>query len=286
MKVAHLIMAHKAPAQLERLLRRLTYPNFHLFVHIDKKTDISEFEYLKKLDSVFFIEHRRVCNWGGFSFVRAITEAVREILSKETHYGFINLLSAQDYPIKSNQHIYDFLSANRGQNFISYEQLGRSQWWEHAKTRYEKYHFTDIGIKGRYQIQRLANFFLPKRIFPLQVKMYGSSNASWWMLSADSLRCIIDTMDRNKKLISFMKFTWGADEFLYTTILMNSEMRFVTINDNYRYIQWSPEKPNPDILSIRELDVVVNSHCLFARKFDHNVDKDILNAIDDYTNAN
>lgn len=280
MRVAHLIMTHKEPLQLERLLSRLMFSTFDLYIHLDKKVDIQAFLYLKTMPNVFFIENRTSCNWGGFSFVCAITESVREILSKETKYEYVNLLSAQDYPLKSNEYIYEFLRINKGNNFISYEEIGHSQWWEHARSRYEKYHFTDFNLKGRYQVQKIVNRFLPKRTFPLSVKMYGSSNASWWMLKADSLTSILNILDRNKKLFSFMKLTWGADEFLYPTLIMNSEMRVNTINDNYRYIQWSSGKPNPDILSIAELDAVANSPCLFARKFDYTVDVEILDAID------
>lgn len=286
MKVAHLIMAHKEPLQLERLLNKLAFPKFDLYIHLDKKVDIQPFYYLKNLFNVFFIENRISCNWGGFSFVRAITESAREILSKEMNYEFINLLSAQDYPIKSNDYIYNFLNVNRGKNFISYEEIGRSQWWEHAITRYEHYHFTDIKVIGKYRFQGIINRFLPKRVFPLPLKMYGSPNASWWMLTPDSLKYIINVIDQNKKLVSFMKLTWGADEFLFPTLIMNSEMRSVTINDNYRYIQWSSGRANPDVLSIKELNTVVNSLCLFARKFDHAVDTDILDAIDGHVEMN
>lgn len=281
MRVAHLIMTHKEPRQLERLLKRLMFPKFDLYIHVDKKINIEEFLYLTELPRVFFIENREKCNWGGFSFVRAITESVREILSKEgVCYEYINLLSAQDYPLKSNEYIYEFLKINNGTNFISFEEIEGSSWWNHAKSRYEKYHFTDVNLKGKYRIQKLVNRFLPKRNFPLAVKMYGSSDASWWMLTTDCLRLILTSLDKNKRLISFMRFTWGADEFLYPTLIMNSTMESTTVNNNYRYIQWTAGSANPDILSIDELDTIVNTKCLFARKFDYKVDSEILNAID------
>jgi hypothetical protein len=36
MKIAHLILAHKAPAQLERLMRALSHPQADIFIHLDK----------------------------------------------------------------------------------------------------------------------------------------------------------------------------------------------------------------------------------------------------------
>lgn len=144
MKVAHLIMAYKNPKQLERLTKRLDHPCFDIFIHLDRKIDIGEFEHLKDLPRVYFIEKRVRCNWGGFSFVKAIIASMKEILEREEEYEFINLLSAQDYPIKPVNEFYDYLLNNSGKSFISYDELGKSDWWEHAVSRFQLYHFTDI----------------------------------------------------------------------------------------------------------------------------------------------
>src|SRR5690606_33969908 len=114
MKVAHLIMAYKHPVQLEKLVRRLNHPSFDIYIHLDKKIDIENFQFISKQQRVFFIKNRKVCNWGGFSFVIAITVSLKEILAKEVKYDYINLLSGQDYPIKSNAHFYDHLRAHQG----------------------------------------------------------------------------------------------------------------------------------------------------------------------------
>lgn len=278
-------MAHKEPVQLERLLNRLSYPMFDLYVHLDKKINIRDFEYLESLHNVIFIKNRVRCNWGGFSFVRAITESVREILSKETKYRYVNLLSGQDYPLKNNDYIYTFFKENNGRNFISFDESNESEWWQLAKNRYEKYHFTDIQIRGRYRVQKVINHFLPKRNFPLRVKMYGSSNATWWMLTTECLNHIINLVDKNKKITSFMRLTWGADEFFYPTLIMNSEIQSSAINNNYRYIRWTFESTHPDILSINDLEMISKTSCLFARKFDYRVDVAILDAIDDILNV-
>src|SRR5690606_10084138 len=142
--------------------------SFDIYIHLDKKIDIENFQFISKQQRVFFIKNRKVCNWGGFSFVIAITVSLKEILAKEVKYDYINLLSGQDYPIKSNAHLYDHLRAHQGTSFISYDDPS-GDWWKHAITRYESYHFTDVKIKGRYVVQRLLNRFMQKRKFPLPV---------------------------------------------------------------------------------------------------------------------
>src|SRR5690606_16677052 len=142
------------------LVKRLHHPCFDIYIHLDKKVSIKDYQFIGNLERVFFIKNRRVCNWGGFSFVVAITNSLQEILSMQIKYDYINLLSGQDYPLKSNESFHNFLISNNGRSFISYEDSA-SEWWQHAVTRYEHYHFTDIKIKGRYVLQRLLNRFLP-----------------------------------------------------------------------------------------------------------------------------
>lgn len=281
MKVAHLIMAYKNPIQLERLVKCLNHPGFDIYIHLDKKIDIKKFQFINKQERVFFIMNRKVCNWGGFSFVIAITNSLREILTKEVKYDYVNLLSGQDYPIKPNDHFYEYLKRQKGKSFISYDKSSNSDWWQHAVTRYEHYHFTDINIKGRYVVQGFLNRYMPKRKFPLAVKLYGSSVSSWWTITQPCAQYIVDFLDTNKKLLNFMKFTWAADEFLYATIIMNSPFRDKTINNNLRHIEWIEGKPNPKIFSKKDFETLKSSKSFFARKFDFNEDTQIVLLLDE-----
>lgn len=82
-----------------------------------------------------------------------------------------------------------------------------------------------------------------------------------------------------------MRLTWGADEFFYPTLIMNSEIQFSVVNNNYRYIRWTSGSANPDVLSINDLGMISKTSCLFARKFDYGIDVTILDAIDDILNV-
>lgn len=285
MRIAHLIMAYKNPEQLERLIKRLDYCQFDIFIHLDKKIDARAFKYMANFNRVFFINNRIVCNWGGFSFVRAITNSIREILSNNEDYEYINLISAQDYPIKTNDYIYNYIKKNQGLSFLSYDESSKSDWWKHAVTRYELYHFTDINIKGRYLVQGILNRYMPKRRFPVDWVLYGSAVSSWWTITTDCAQYIVDYLDNNPKLMNFMKFTWAADEFLYASIIMNSPFRDKTINNNLRYIEWEEGKSNPRIFNLNDFKSLKRSEHLFARKFDTLIDISILDELDEYLNS-
>ena len=280
MRIAHLIMAYKNPSQLERLVKRLKHSKCCIYIHLDKKIKIHNFKYLGDIERVYFIQNRMTCNWGGFSFVKAITNSIKEILLKDEEYEHINLLSAQDYPIKPIEDIYQFFKRNKGISFISFEELGLSEWWEHARTRYEFFHFVDIEITGKYFVQNLINKVIPKRNFPLSYQLFGSASSTWWTISVDCAQHIVDFLDSNPNLVKFMRFTWAGDEFLYPTIIMNSDFKHKVINNNLRLIEWEQGKPNPRIYRSSDFSIINKSEQFFARKFDTDVDSRILDQID------
>jgi len=263
------------------MVRRIIDPRFDIYIHLDKKINLSEFEHLGKLAGVFFITNRIEVNWGGYSFVKAITESLREILSSGIEYDYINLLSGQDYPIKSSKKFYEFLAQQNGNSFISYEESTGNKWWSHAVTRYEHYHFTDLKLKGRYLVQKLLNRYTRKRRFPISEKLYGGPDASWWTISTACAQYIVTYLDKNRKLQNFMRFTWGADEFLYTTIIMNSPFKHYSVNNNLRHIEWEEGKSNPKTLDEASFQILKQSTNFFARKFDIDRDSKILSMIDE-----
>jgi hypothetical protein len=280
MKIAHLIMAHKNPAQIERLIRAMAHEDFDFYIHLDIKADMQEFKHLASLPNVQFTPRRFSVRWASYRFTSAILECTRDVLATGTTYDFINLLSGQDYPIKPVATIYDFFARHQGYSFLSFEDED-SPWWSHAKTRVEQYHTTYFKFKGQYFLQRLANRLLPRRTFPLPYDLYGSSDSSWWTITGVCADYLVRFMDAHSGLRFFSMFTWGSDEFLIATILMNSPYKDSIVNENYRYIDWSAGGPNPKILTAQDYNKLTQAHKLFARKFDIVEDQAILDLIDE-----
>src|SRR5882757_9731647 len=112
MKLAHLILAHSKQPQLERLIKRLHHTQADVYIHVDKKADMNEFDDLQKNGNVFFIANRIVVEWGNYNMVEATLNSFDEILSKGITYSHINLLSGQDYPLKNAAEVQRFLFAN------------------------------------------------------------------------------------------------------------------------------------------------------------------------------
>lgn len=280
MRIAHIIIAHKNPAQLERLIRAMRHPDFDFYIHLDKKVDITAFKYLEQLEQVYFIADRTVCNWGGFSVVEATIKAIDQIKQTGIGYDFVNLISGQDYPVKPVDEIYDFFKKNKGYSFISFDTSNQTAWWKDAVRRYEAFHFTDMDFRGKYFVEKLANTIVTKRKFPVKLELYGGNKSSWWTITAECAEYLSTYFSANPKMISFLRKTWGCDEFIVASILMNSQYRDKLINENQRYIDWTDNEAHPKILITDHYPQIIESGMLFARKFDLEVDSEILDRLD------
>ena len=106
--------------------------------------------------------------------------------------------------------------------------------------------------------------------------------SDWFTLSHKCLRYIREFLRNNPKFLHYYLRTLHASESFFHTILMNNPELKIR-NDNMRYIRWSgPKVPHPDTLGARDYDHIISSKKHFARKFDINVDAEILGLLDQH----
>jgi hypothetical protein len=278
MKIAYLILTHKNPAQVERLIRALDHSAFDFYIHLDKKVDATPFLHLAEMANVFFVNKRVDVKWAAYSLVQAQLNGIEEILQKNK-YDYISVLSGQDFPIKSPEFIYKFFCDNKGYEFIScVDENMEPAWWEVAWPRVTKYHFESWNVKGKYRFQSIFNALMPVRKHPLGHTLVGRSQ--WFNITNESASYMISFLKQHPEVVRFFKFVWGADEFIFSTILYNSPYRD-RIREFLFYIDWSELKPNPKLLKKDDYPELLQSDKLFARKFDQEIDGEILNMLED-----
>jgi hypothetical protein len=265
MKIAHLILAHNNPKQLARLIGRLKHPDADIYIHLDQKVSVGPFLDILKTPQVYFISNRKKVYWGSYSIVQATINGFEEILAANKGYAYINLLSGNDYPIKSVSQIHQFFSDNPGRIYMEYL-TEDSDWWQSIKTRVTQYHLTDFHFPGSYHLQTFLNKTLPERKAPNALIFAGRSQ--WLTITSDSAQYVVDYLHNNPQVRRFFRFSWGADEIAIQTILYNSPFKNKIVNNNYRYIDWSEQKASPKTLTMSDADKLLNSPCLYARKFD------------------
>ncbi|HEY0679382.1 MAG TPA: beta-1,6-N-acetylglucosaminyltransferase [Chitinophagaceae bacterium] len=284
MRMAHIVPVYKDPSQVERLVKKLSHPNFDFYIHVDAKYDIEPYKYLENIDRVYLIKNRIKVRWAGYSFTQAVFNSMEEILGSGRKYDFINCMSGQDYPLVSTQRFYSFFEDQPGKNFIAIEKYG-SEWWKQAEIRIHKYHMTDFDYKGKYKVQFLLNTFLPDRKFPLDYTLYGSNRATWWTITTSCAEYLLKFIKDNPILKRFARFTWAPDEYLIPTLIMNSHFKETVVPENYRYLDWSQGGSNPKILTIKDFDILSTTDKLLARKFDIKIDTKILDLLDEMTRS-
>jgi hypothetical protein len=298
MRIVYIILAHKLPEQLVRLVRKLQTDAATFLIHIDKKTDEVTFKKMEKslgnFDNVHFLK-RHVCYWGAFGHVAATLEGIRKIITLELDYDYVTLLTGQDYPIKSNDYIQKVLRNSDKRSFIEYFPLPSEVWGKEdgglERINYWYFHWlgcTFVFLRNyRFnspllkRIYSAINATIPlKRTFPKGFNIFGGS--SYWCLSRDCIDYIHEFVQKNDRFVKFFKHVNISDEIMFHTILLNSPLKSRLINDNLRYIEWS-SRPNPMILRKKDFSKFFNSDKLFARKFDMTIDNEVLDMIDQAT---
>jgi core-2/I-Branching enzyme len=278
MKIAHLIIAHKNPAQLERLLQALDHPDFDFYIHLDKKTNAAPFLHLTERKNVFMIANRASVFWAGFGSAQATINGFREILPTNK-YDYINVTSGQDFPLKSAANILRYIRERQGREFIDTAPIEDSG-TDAGTTRYRKYHLINWQIPGRYQLERWVNRLLPPRKFPLDHTIVGRSN--WFTLTPAAAQYLLDFLDRHPEVVRYYKYCWGVDEFIFATTLYNSPFR-ERIADNLVYVDWTGQtKGHPRILLAGDFPALQATEKLFARKFDMDVDPAVFALLEEW----
>lgn len=284
MRIAHLIVAHKNQKQLERLIYSLKHQEADCYIYLNKKVDIRPFDYLKQLSNVHFVKERIRCSWEGYSLVRAMFKYSEQIRETGIKYDFVNLLSAQDYPVRHVNGIHNFFKKHTGKSFILFDISNDTKWWKVAEARYKKFHLTNMTFRGKYFIQNLLNRIVPKCILRLDLILYGSSNSAWWTINYELAIYMAEFLNNHSELSSFLNYTWTPDEFAIENVIINSPYKNEVINNNYRYIDWNAGEAHPKILLKNDYEKIIQSDMLFVRKFDTDSDFFKLDKIDKHIN--
>ena len=304
MQKNYLILAHKNPLQLSRMIERLDDGASKFFIHLDAKTPIEPFAACLEGGHIRFIEPRERCVWGDFSIVRA-TIHLMEAASKEQ--GVFILMSGQDYPIQSQGYINAFLESNKGFDFIEIEPLEEKWKPKMVKDKLEHYHILHSEERGHSNcyapfahcsvFQKLRTLMhllkgrlsrknfrllcsLPKRVAPFECQYAGSQ---FWAFSERTFYGVLHYIREHKAALEeYYKYTSSPDEIYFHSVLMDLVAKDSTIKlkDPITYVNYF-RKNNVFITDDFEKLSSAKGK-LFARKFDTDIDIEILNKLDSY----
>ena len=280
MKVAYLIMGHKEPTQILRLIAALRDSAAFFVVHIDKRASDEVYSPLRDYAAAHPEVHlatRVLCYWGDFGIARSMIECISTTVRSGLDFDYAVLLSGQDYPIKTGIQIKEFLTKNKGSEFIESFQLDKPNRWTSHGGPYQamnRVQYWTLFVRSRH-----VHLRIPRR-FPFGWRPFGGSQ--WWGLSRDCVHYLDNTLRTKRKVVRYFRHVFIPDESLFQTTIAN-EPRFSSriVNDDLRHIDW--ERPNPKYprtLDMEDFDRLRSSPRLFARKFEIERSKELLDRID------
>ncbi len=284
MKIACLILAHKDPQQVKKLIHLLTDEQIDFFIHLDKKTNIIPFQHELSNDRITFIKNRVRTNRGELSLVQATINSLEEITKKDS-YNYINFISGQDLPLISGRQFVEFLSINKGTEFICAKPYDATDiWWKKNEPRLFEYNLQNWKIPGKYTIQKIMNAILPKRMFPDGYTLTG--NSQWFCITTDCAKYILKSIHEKSPIVNYFNYVWGSDEFFFSTIVYNSSFK-ENIKENLHFVKWDNViDGHPETLEEKDYNEIINSEKIFARKFDKDHDEKIIRLIEERIEEN
>lgn len=256
---------------LQKLVTLLDDARNDIFIHIDKKAGAIP-ELSTSLSNLYCFSEIKTY-WGDVSQIETELFLFEEAY-KKGGYDYYHLLSGVDLPIKSNDFIDRVFTDNRGKEFIDIYDADPVE----IDRKVNIWHLFPHRFRGNGTIIDLFARGIRAIIVQVQLKLKikrGKEEqlhkGAQWVSVTDSFVKYI--LLHKRDLTRRYSHTFCADEIILQTLCMNSPFRdnlydFGAHNGNgaLRYIDWQGGTA-VKILDDSDLDSLIKSPCLFARKF-------------------
>lgn len=284
---AFMIIAHRQFDLLAKLITALDDERNDIFVHIDAKVrdfDFEKFKVLPKRSRIYFTPRIGV-TWGDFSQVKCeliLLAEVDKMQKSGRAYDYVHLISGADLPIKSNNQIHAFFKENNGLQFVHFTDDKATK---ESENRIRYYHlfrrrrnlFTKILAQIALRVQMLCGV---NRLKNKNIKVQKGCN--WFSITGAFAAYIAQA---SKPLEKIFRFSYCGDEVFVQTALLNSpfadDIYMKNCGNNHlacaRLIDW--QRGNPYVFKMQDFDLIKNSPAMFARKFDMDVDSEIIDKV-------
>lgn len=267
-RIAYFIMVHHKPEVFKAMFQKIyTRDQFYL-IHIDRKAKVEITDeiqmYLIGFPNVYILESINIVS-GGFSMIQAELDAMEFLLNVSQEWDYFVNLSGEDYPLKSQNIIRKFLTANNGRNYLFYYD---QKFYRPDTLQRIQNHFTELS----YKISSL----MYKREFMKDVTPY--IGGKWVIFTRDTCAFLAN----NKRVMNFEDYylhTLLPAESFFQTVLMNTSFCDLIVNDDKRAVIEKPifgKKQTADELIVFLRD----TNHLFIRKVNDKTEEEVLKYIE------
>jgi len=225
---------------------------------------------------------------GGTSLTKVSLNLLEEASKK--HYKYYHLISGQDLPLKNQKDIHDFFD-NSNKNFISLSELN-GNFYKRIDYFYPLQNITSKhNIFNRIWRKIIVNIFDKLHIRRKRKYSAYGLGSQWFSITDEFAQYVVS---KKKEILKNFKMTLISDEIWLQTIWMNSPF----INSNSKYVSHKHNeyieeiyfdvvrsidftRGNPYVYKDGDYDYLMNTGCMFARKFDENVSGKLIDKICD-----
>lgn len=288
MKIIYAFTCHRMTNPLIHTVNYLSsFPENIILIHVDKKSNLKDFESLNK-PNVHFINNRFNVRWGSISQIKSVLELMKTSLTYSYDYFF--LLSGDDIPLKADKELKNLLSQYSEYDFLYFDERMKDQEIEQRV----KYTYPNIY----YQRDKKLLTKVQKKIFSLTKnwlyinrrlvrnnyrlpKLYKGTN--WLGIRKETVEYILKYIKDNNWFLKIFDKSFCCDEVIFHTIIKtNPSIKFFEHPDyptpSLRYIDWQSGPDYPRVLTEADKDKMATSNCFFARKIDSNASPEFMNS--------
>lgn len=285
MRKAIIITAHQKPEQLNIFIRQLLNDkDTDIYVHINKKCDAMKSKVMK--DPRVFISNNNIeISWGADSLLRAQLIMLEEVL-RSADYEYILIQTGQDLQIRDG--LDAFLSENKDKIFLDDREDDLDQRirmltkWPKCMLTLRDKRYDPIKILRRFRLE-LARHGVPlirKRVdFDVKSIRFHKS-FSWLGFPTYVARYILDYLKEHPDYWTIYANSMVTEEVFWATTIAYSPYagnlyRQDGIAKNLMYTAKFVNS-HPPVITYNDIDELEQSGAFFARKFDIDADKKVI----------
>jgi hypothetical protein len=248
-KIAFLILAHKEPQQVAKLVDVLSSEGDIVLVHLDRSSGAEGFQHLP------LIAERQAVTWGGYGMIRA----TNALLSAANDFDFAYLLSGQCFPLRPVSWLKSQLRDGRDRiEAARMPNPWRPMW------RLEQRHANAAPDWARRPLKRFLLNLTSRPNFYDRFGIVPHGGSQWWCLRRETVEAIAQFRRERPDYDRYMRWCHVPDECYFHTLTAHFSD---AIGPSLTKALWDEGGSHPKYLTQADAELLSTGEVFAARKF-------------------
>lgn len=273
--VVVVVLSHRDRPLLHRLVDRvLEGERTVALVHHDPR---GEPHGLAEHDRLRLVPDAAPCDWGRLNLADAVLRCLGAAVTTFPDLEWLLLVSGQDYPAQHLRRTEEQLGA------VDADALLR--WFPVPDDPRDDAHPWQTRCRQRYLRRRRLPGSRRSVPSPRRTPFGNGTDLfigdMWVNLRAPAVAHVLEQRDRLAHVRRYLATCAVPDEALLPTLLLNDSDGLRIRDDRRRYIRWVEGRPNPELLTLADVEAISGGDDWFARKVDSRATAPVLDRLDE-----